>query len=371
MPRSGQMTGGRYQRVAIDDGTLAVRVFSADRGDWVAVERPLGWDRRAGPARRPDRAGRIRDRRTAAAGHPRRPVRGLRRCPGKELVRPPAPARRRPADRLPQCVEPVRRRRRSGRRCWPARRPSMEPADRPERRSPRTPGGPELGRRRLRWRDRRAPRTALRDRHRHPVRRCRPDPGPGRGPGRGRAPGLGDRLGPDRRAVRRHRDHGPLPRPGDRPDGGRGADQRRPRGGHPGRPGDRPPGARPARRAWPGWPVPWPPSSSSHGRTAAAAGATSGWACWRASGSACFNIAVSRFSPGQVFAPLTIVRASEGLLVVLAVLVVRRSWRLARPHTAPGASPSARWTWAATPSTSWRPRPAASTWPRSCRRSTR
>ena len=34
----GQMTGGRYRRVAIDDGTLAVRVFSADRGDWVPIE---------------------------------------------------------------------------------------------------------------------------------------------------------------------------------------------------------------------------------------------------------------------------------------------------------------------------------------------
>lgn len=34
----GQMTDGRYRRVAIDDGTLAVRVFSADRGDWVPIE---------------------------------------------------------------------------------------------------------------------------------------------------------------------------------------------------------------------------------------------------------------------------------------------------------------------------------------------
>jgi drug/metabolite transporter (DMT)-like permease len=45
-----------------------------------------------------------------------------------------------------------------------------------------------------------------------------------------------------------------------------------------------------------------------------------------------FNIAVSRFSPGQVFAPLTIVRGSEGLLVVLAVVLTRREWRLARPQ---------------------------------------
>ena len=34
----GQMTNGRYRRVAIDDGTLAVRVFSTDRNDWVPVE---------------------------------------------------------------------------------------------------------------------------------------------------------------------------------------------------------------------------------------------------------------------------------------------------------------------------------------------
>jgi hypothetical protein len=34
----GQMTDGRYRRVAIDDATLAVRVFSADRGDWVPIE---------------------------------------------------------------------------------------------------------------------------------------------------------------------------------------------------------------------------------------------------------------------------------------------------------------------------------------------
>jgi drug/metabolite transporter (DMT)-like permease len=41
-----------------------------------------------------------------------------------------------------------------------------------------------------------------------------------------------------------------------------------------------------------------------------------------------FNVAVSRFEPGQVFAPLTIVRASEGLLCVLIVAVGRRPWRL-------------------------------------------
>ncbi len=43
-----------------------------------------------------------------------------------------------------------------------------------------------------------------------------------------------------------------------------------------------------------------------------------------------FNIAVSRFEPGQVFAPLTIVRASEGLLVVAIVVLGRRPWRLSR-----------------------------------------
>jgi drug/metabolite transporter (DMT)-like permease len=41
-----------------------------------------------------------------------------------------------------------------------------------------------------------------------------------------------------------------------------------------------------------------------------------------------FNIAVSRFEPGQVFAPLTIVRASEGVLCVVIVLLGRRPWRL-------------------------------------------
>ena len=49
------------------------------------------------------------------------------------------------------------------------------------------------------------------------------------------------------------------------------------------------------------------------------------------SGIAVFNIAVSRFSAGQVFAPLTIVRASEGILFVLVVIVGRRAWRLSRP----------------------------------------
>ena len=34
----GRMTGGRYRRVAIDDGSLAVRVFAADRNDWVPIE---------------------------------------------------------------------------------------------------------------------------------------------------------------------------------------------------------------------------------------------------------------------------------------------------------------------------------------------
>ena len=47
-------------------------------------------------------------------------------------------------------------------------------------------------------------------------------------------------------------------------------------------------------------------------------------------GIAVFNIAVSRFSAGQVFAPLTIVRASEGILFAVIVLVGRRRWRLSR-----------------------------------------
>ena len=48
-------------------------------------------------------------------------------------------------------------------------------------------------------------------------------------------------------------------------------------------------------------------------------------------GIAVFNIGVSRFAPGQVFAPLTIVRASEGLLCVAIVVTGRRPWRVGRP----------------------------------------
>lgn len=48
-------------------------------------------------------------------------------------------------------------------------------------------------------------------------------------------------------------------------------------------------------------------------------------------GIAIFNVAVSRFSPGQVFAPLTVVRASEGLLCVAVVVAGRRPWRVPRP----------------------------------------
>jgi drug/metabolite transporter (DMT)-like permease len=48
-------------------------------------------------------------------------------------------------------------------------------------------------------------------------------------------------------------------------------------------------------------------------------------------GIAIFNVAVSRFEPGQVFAPLTLVRASEGLLCVGVVLAGRRPWRVGRP----------------------------------------
>ena len=45
-------------------------------------------------------------------------------------------------------------------------------------------------------------------------------------------------------------------------------------------------------------------------------------------GLAIFNVAVSRFTEGQVFAPLTIVRSSEGIMFVLIVLATRRPWRL-------------------------------------------
>jgi hypothetical protein len=34
----GRMTGGRYRRVSIDDGTFAIRVFAVDRNDWVPIE---------------------------------------------------------------------------------------------------------------------------------------------------------------------------------------------------------------------------------------------------------------------------------------------------------------------------------------------
>ena len=48
------------------------------------------------------------------------------------------------------------------------------------------------------------------------------------------------------------------------------------------------------------------------------------------SGIAVFNVALSRFSAGQVFAPLTIVRAAEGLMFILVVSIGRRPWRLPR-----------------------------------------
>jgi drug/metabolite transporter (DMT)-like permease len=48
------------------------------------------------------------------------------------------------------------------------------------------------------------------------------------------------------------------------------------------------------------------------------------------SGIAVFNVALSRFAAGQVFAPLTIVRAAEGLMFILIVSIGRRPWRLSR-----------------------------------------
>jgi uncharacterized protein YhaN len=33
-----RLTGGRYQRVAVDDATLDISVFAPERGDWVAIE---------------------------------------------------------------------------------------------------------------------------------------------------------------------------------------------------------------------------------------------------------------------------------------------------------------------------------------------
>jgi drug/metabolite transporter (DMT)-like permease len=47
-------------------------------------------------------------------------------------------------------------------------------------------------------------------------------------------------------------------------------------------------------------------------------------------GIAMFNVAVSRFQAGHVFAPLTLVRTAEGLLFVLIVVIGRRPWRLSR-----------------------------------------
>jgi len=47
-------------------------------------------------------------------------------------------------------------------------------------------------------------------------------------------------------------------------------------------------------------------------------------------GIAVFNVALSRFSAGQVFAPLTVVRAAEGTMFVLAVVIGRRPWRMPR-----------------------------------------
>ena len=47
-------------------------------------------------------------------------------------------------------------------------------------------------------------------------------------------------------------------------------------------------------------------------------------------GLAIFNIGVSRFPAGQVFAPLTIVRTSEGVMFALIVILGHRPWRLSR-----------------------------------------
>jgi drug/metabolite transporter (DMT)-like permease len=43
-----------------------------------------------------------------------------------------------------------------------------------------------------------------------------------------------------------------------------------------------------------------------------------------------FNIIVSRFSPGSVFAPLVIVRLAQAAVIVSAIVVTRRSWRVPR-----------------------------------------
>lgn len=43
-----------------------------------------------------------------------------------------------------------------------------------------------------------------------------------------------------------------------------------------------------------------------------------------------FNVFAARFSPGVVFGPLVVVRALEGVAVVVAILIARRPWRIGR-----------------------------------------
>ena len=43
-----------------------------------------------------------------------------------------------------------------------------------------------------------------------------------------------------------------------------------------------------------------------------------------------FNIIVSRFSPGSVFAPLVIVRLAQAVVIVGAIVATGRTWRLPR-----------------------------------------
>ena len=44
-----------------------------------------------------------------------------------------------------------------------------------------------------------------------------------------------------------------------------------------------------------------------------------------------FNVAVSRFSPGAVFGPLVVTRASDAVFLLCLVGVARRPWRVGRP----------------------------------------
>ena len=127
---------------------------------------------------------------------------------------------------------------------------------------------------------------------------------------------------------RRDRDQRPLPGPGGRPDGDRGADHRGHRGAHPGHGRDRvrrPPRAAGAGRDRPGVrrgrprltsqrrPEPDRPAWVSRCLAGVAIGA--------------LGVAIAQISDGHVFGPLTVLRATEALLIGAIVLIGKRAWR--------------------------------------------